>query len=117
MEYLKNWDELTEEQKEAINSFRPPKYYIWFYKFYKKFLAYFFFFGIITAAILMALHTALNIDLFNVVKGLFFALFVSMLWALSAYLTKHFYTKKYAKSIGLSIENWNYLTKGMTFKV
>jgi len=117
MKILKNWDELTDEQIKAIDSFRPPKYYIWFYKFYKEFLSYFFFFGIITAGILMDIHNALNIDLFDVIKGLFFVLFGSMLWVLSAYLTKHFYTKKYAKSIGLTLENWNHLTKGMTFWV
>lgn len=117
MKPLKNWDDLTDEQIEAINSFRPPKYYIWFYKFYKKFLSYFFFFGIIGAGILMGIHSSTNLDLFNAVKGLFFVLFGSMLWALSAYLTKHFYTKKYAKSIGLTLENWNYLTKGLTFEV
>jgi hypothetical protein len=115
MAILKNWDELTEDQIEAIESFRPPKYYIWFYKFYKKFLAYFFFFGIIGSGILMLLSNSLNIDIFNIIKGIFFTLFGAMLWSLSAYLVKHFYTKKYSKSIGLTLENWNYLTVGMTF--
>jgi len=117
MEILKNWDELTDEQKEAIRSFRPPKYYIWFYKLYKKFLSFLLFFGIIGAGVLMVLHNFLNVDLFSVIKGIFFVLFGVMLWLLSAYLVKHFYTKKYAKSIGLTIENWNYLTVGMTFDV
>jgi hypothetical protein len=117
MEKLKNWAMLTPEQIKAITEFRPPKYYIWFYKFYKRFLSYFFFFGIISAGILMVIHNTLNIDLFDVIKGLFFVLFGSIFWALSAYLTKHFYTKKYAKSIGLTLENWNFLTKGMVWDI
>jgi len=112
----KNWDQLTDEQMESINSFHPPRYYIWFYKFFKKYLSYIIFFGIIKTGVLMIIHNSLNIDIFNVIKGLFFAIFGLVIWGLSAYLAKHFYTKKYAKSIGLTLENWNSLTKGMTFE-
>jgi hypothetical protein len=115
METLKNWNELSEDQVKSINSFLPPKYYIWFYKFYTRFLGYFIFFGMIMAGILMIIHNFFNIDLFDVIKGLFFLLFSIVLWALSAYLIKHFYTKRYAKKIGLSIKNWNFLTAGMVF--
>lgn len=112
----KMWDDLTQEQQDAIHDFieNPPKYYKWFYKFYKKFLGSFIFFGIIAVGALMIIF---NDAIFDVVKGMFFVLFGAVIWAASAYIYKHFYTKKYAKRVGLSLKQWNFWTRGLTFKV
>lgn len=116
METYLTWDQLTLEQKKAIEWFRnnPPKYYAWFYKFYKKYIGNVIFFGILTVGALMIIF---NDAIFDVVKGMFFFLFGLVLWSASAYLYKHFYTKKYAKKIGLSLKNWNLLTKGMVLNI
>lgn len=112
MEDLKKWSDLTPDQWNAIMSFKPPKYYMWFYRWYKKWIGKTIFSLIVIAGILMLIFSD---SAFDVVKGIFFGVFGLGLWALSAYLIKHFYTKKYAKNIGLTIEQWNYLTKGMTW--
>ena len=116
MEKFINWEELSDDQLDAITWFRlnPPKYYKWFYKFYKKWIGNTIFFGIIISGALMIIF---NDAIFNIVKGIFFALFGLVLWSASAFLYKHFYTKKYAKKIGLSLKNWNYLTKGMYWDI
>ena len=116
MEKFITWEELSGDQLDAITWFRlnPPKYYKWFYKFYKKWIGNTIFFGIIISGALMIIF---NDAIFDVVKGIFFFLFGLVLWSASAFLYKHFYTKKYAKNIGLSLKNWNFLTKGMTFDI
>ena len=110
------WEDLTPEQVDAITYFRlnPPKYYKWFYKFYKKYIGNVIFFGILTVGALMIIF---NDAIFNVVKGMFFALFGLVIWSASAYIYKHFYTKKYAKKIGLTMKQWNYLTDGMVLDI
>lgn len=116
MEKLIKWEDLTPEQVDKINWFKlnPPKYYKWFYKFYKKYIGNVIFFGILTVAALMIIF---NDAIFDVVKGMFFALFGLVLWAASASIYKHFYTKKYAKKMGLTMKQWNYLTRGMVLEI
>lgn len=113
------WEELTSKQLDAITWFRlnPPKYYKWFYKLYKKYLSMIIFILFIVEFILAILHNIINYDFFNIIKIIGFVLFGIGLWALSAFLYKHFYTKKYVKKIGLTLKNWNYLTKGMTWDI
>ena len=107
---------LTDEQRLAIKQFQdhPPKYYAWFYKFYTKYIGNAIFFGIVAVGALMIIF---NDAIFNVVKGMFFGIFGLGLWALSSYLYKHFYTKKYAKKIGMTLKQWNYWTKGLILKI
>jgi hypothetical protein len=47
---------------------------------------------------------------------MFFGLFGLIMWALSAYLTKHWGVKRYLAKYGngMTIERWNELTKGFT---
>ena len=108
--------ELTEHQKERIDWFikNPPKYYAWFYKFYKKWIGNVIFFTIVAIGALMIIF---NDAIFDVVKGMFFFVFGLGLWSLSAYLFKHFYTKRYAKKIGLTLKEWNTVTKGKTWDI
>lgn len=110
------WEDLTPGQVDKISWFRmnPPKYYKWFYKWYKKWIGNTVFFGILSVGALMIIF---NDAIFDVVKGVFFALFGLVIWSTSAYIFKHFYTKKYAKKIGLTLKQFNYLTKGMTFDI
>ena len=116
MEELIKWEDLTPGQVDKITWFRlnPPKYYKWFYKFYKKYIGNVIFFGILTVGALMIIF---NDAIFDVVKGMFFALFGLVLWSASAYIYKHLYTKKYAKKMGLTMKQWNYLTKGMVLDI
>jgi hypothetical protein len=106
---------LTKKQNKAINWFleNPPDYYRWFYRFFKNVLSYAVFFLIIAAFLLAIINT----DLFIVIRGIFFIVFTLGLWALSAFLYKHFYTKRYAKKIGLTLKEWNIATKGMTWDI
>jgi len=116
MEKMVSWNELTLEQKRAIDWFKqnPPRYYKWFYKFYNKWIGNVIFFGILTVGALMIIF---NDAIFDVVKGIFFFLFGLVIWSASAFLYKHFYTKRYAKKIGLTLKNWNMLTKGMVLDI
>ena len=119
MEKYVEWVDLNQEQRKAIDWFQknPPKYYKWFYKFYKKYLSRVIFGLLVSSFILVILHSIIDYDFFNIIKGIFFSLFGMGLWALSAFLYKHFYTKKYAKKIGLTLKNWNYLTKGLVLDI
>lgn len=116
MEKLIIWEDLTPEQVDKITWFRlnPPKYYKWFYKFYQKYIGKAIFLGILLIAALMIIF---NDAIFNVALGLFFGLLGLGLWSLSAYLYKHFYTKKYAKKMGFTLKQWNYLTRGLTWDI
>jgi len=119
MEKYKTWDDLTKDQVSAINEFmeNPPKYYIWFYKFYKKFIGVTIFFSIIAVGILSIIHNNSNLDLWNLMKSIFFLGLGLVLWSLSAFLYKHFYTRIYAKKIGLTMKDWNNVTKGMSWDI
>ena len=119
MEKFITWEELSDKQLDAITWFRlnPPRYYKWFYKFYKKYIGTTIFFTIIAVAILGIIYNNTNADFWNLLMGLFFFIMALGLWSLSAFLYKHFYTKKYAKKIGLTLKNWNYLTKGMAWDI
>jgi ABC-type uncharacterized transport system permease subunit len=116
METFKTWATLSPEQIEAIDSFKPPVYYRFFYKLYKKFLSYAVYAAFLTAAVLMVLSNSFGMDLFIAARGVFFFIMGITSWALSAYLVKHYYTKSYARKIGLSLKNWNILTAGMTYE-
>ena len=105
---------MTEEHRELIRNFKFPKYYKWFYKFYKKWIGNVIFFGIVAVGALMIIF---NDAIFDVVKGMFFGIFGLGLWSLSAFLFKHFYTKKYAKKYGLTLKNWNLLTRGLAWDI
>ena len=116
MENYVTWDQLTVEQKRAIDWFKenPPKYYKWFYKFYQKYIGKAIFIGILAVGALMIIF---NDAIFNVARGMFFGILGLGLWSLSAYLYMHFYTKKYAKKMGFTLKQWNYLTKGMVLDI
>lgn len=107
---------LTEKQQEAIDWFiaNPPKYYAWFYRFYTKWIGNVIFFTIVAIGALMLIFQD---AIFDVVKGMFFFVFGLGLWALSAFLYKHFYTKRYAKKIGLTLKEWNVVTQGKEWKI
>lgn len=106
---------MTEEQiKEIIRNYDFPKYYKWFYNFYKKYLSFFILGMFVIIAILMFIHNGTEIDLFNVIKGLVFSVFGAGLWALSAYLTKGIHLRIYLKKSGMSLTTWNEYTKGLT---
>ena len=107
---------LTDDQRLAIKQFQdhPPKYYAWFYKFYTKYIGNAIFFGIIAIGALMIIF---NDAIFDVVKGMFFGLFGLVIWAATAKWYKHIYTKRYAKEHGMTIQAWNYWTKGLVLNV
>lgn len=106
---------LTKKQIKAITWFmeNPPIYYKWFYKFFKNVLSYVVFFLITSAFLLGIIHE----DIFIIIRGIFFVVFIIGLWGLSTFLYKHFYTKRYAKKIGLTLEEWNIATRGMTWNI
>jgi len=108
--------ELTPYQIEKIDWFinNPPKYYAWFYKFYTKWIGNVIFFTIVAIGALMIIF---NDAIFDVAKGMFFFVFGLGLWSLSAYLYKHFYTKRYAKKIGLTLKQWNEVTMGKSWNI
>lgn len=116
MENYLTWDELSLEQKRAIDWFKnnPPKYYKWFYKWYTKWIGKTIFCGILVVGALMIIF---NDAIFDVVRGMFFFLLGLVLWSASASVYKKIYTKRYAKKIGLTLKNWNMLTKGMVLNV
>ena len=70
-----------------------------------------YFLGIIVIAALMIIF---NDAIFDVAKYMFFGLFGLVLWSLSAYLTKHIGLKRYLKGTGMSLQQWNTYTKGLT---
>jgi hypothetical protein len=116
MEKFKNWGDLSPEQTNEIMSFKPPKYYRLFYRWFKKWIGKTIFSTIILIAILGIIYNNTNgWDFWNILMGFFIFIAALGFWALSAYLVKHFYTKKFAKKLGLSLENWNYLTQHMTW--
>ena len=107
---------LDEKQIEMLDWFQknPPKYYKWFYKFYTKWIGNVIFFSIVAAGALMIIF---NDAVFDVVKGIFFFVFGLGLWALSAFLYKHFYTKRYAKKMGLSLKVFNMFAMGLEWDI
>lgn len=111
--------DLTENQIKAIDWFmdNPPKYYKWFYKFYKKLLGPIIFLALFTCMILAIIHTTSHIDMFNIIKYIFFIVCGFGLWALVSYLYKHFYTKRYAKKIGLTLKEWDLVTIGQSWDI
>lgn len=111
--------DLTEDQIKAIDWFmnNPPKYYKWFYKVYKKVLNYAIFLSLVTCMILAIIQTFSNIEIFNVIKYIFFFVSGIGLWALVSYLYKHFYTKRYAKKIGLTLKEWNLFIIGQRWDI
>ena len=104
---------MTEEEKSIIRNYDFPKYYKWFYKWYTKWIGSTIFVGIVVIGALMIIF---GDRIFDVVKGMFFGLFGLVIWALSAYLTKHIGLKSYLRKHGngMTIERWNELTKGLT---
>lgn len=102
---------MTEKEKNIIRNYDFPKYYKWFYKWYRRWIGTTIFCGIIVIGILMIIF---NDAIFDVVKYMFFGLFGLVLWALTAYLTKHFHLKSYLKDKGMTLQRWNTLTQGLT---
>ena len=116
MEDFKKWSDLTPEEVNAIMSFKPPKYYRLFYKWYKRWIGRTIFAIILLIATLGIIYNNTSgWDFWNVLLGLFFVVVGFGVWGLSAHLVKHSYTKKFAKGLGLSLENWNHLTQGLTW--
>ena len=113
MSDLKTWQDLTAEEVRKIMDFKPPKYYRWFYHFYKKYLGTTICCLILVIGIMGIIYNNVQLDFWNVLMAGFLTIMGLGLWALSAYLTKHFYTKRFAKDMGLTLENWNSLTLGM----
>ena len=116
MAELKKWTDLSGEEIREIVNFKPPRYYRWFYNFYQKYLSATIFGVILLIGILGIIHNEGPWDFWNILMGGFFFVLAIGLWALSSHLIKHIYTKKFARSMGLTMENWNYLTKGMVWK-
>ena len=116
MSDFKTWQDLTPEEVRKIVNFRPPKYYRWFYSFYRKYLSTTICCLILVIGILGIIYNNIEAEFWGVLRSGFFIVMGLGLWALSAYLTKHIYTKRFAKSMGLSLENWNALTAGMAWK-
>jgi len=102
---------MTEKEKSIIRNYNFPKYYKWFYKWYTKWIGSTIFLTIVVSGILMIIFQEAA---FDVVKGLFFFGFGLVLWSLSAYLTKQIGLKRYLKGTGMSLEQWNTYTKGLT---
>lgn len=113
--------QLTEDQIKAIEWFQanPPKYYKWFYKFYKKYIGITVLITFILMGILGICHNWVfkNVDFFDIIKYMFFFVFGLAMWSLVSHLYKLFYTKKYAKKIGLTLKQWNLVTVGMTWDI
>ena len=116
-----NWTlELTPEQIEAIDWYiaNPPKYYKFFYKLYKKVLNKVIFFSIIACIIMGIIHNASErVDLFDPIKYIFFGVCGIALWALGSHLYKVFYIKRYAKKIGLTLKEWDWVTIGLKWDI
>jgi hypothetical protein len=104
---------MTEQESNVIRNYDFPKYYKWFYKWYTKWIGSTIFIGILLVGALMIIF---GDRIFDVVKYMFFGLFGLVMWALSAYLTKHWGVKRYLAKHGngMTIERWNELTKGFT---
>jgi len=115
MAVLKRWKDLSSEETRKILDFKPPKYCRWFYHFYKKYLGVTIVFSILSVAVLGIIYNNSNLEFWNLLLGIFFFIVALGLWALSSYLIQHLSTKKFAKSMGLTLENWNYLTQGMSW--
>lgn len=113
---MKNITNISKTQENAIQWFfkNPPRYYVWFYKFYKKWLTKIVIGVIALAGLLILLN---NNKLFAIIKGLFFMGFGLVLYSLSGFLYKHFYTKRYAKKIGMSLEEWNAEVEGLFWDI
>jgi hypothetical protein len=116
MSNFKTWQDLSPGEVREIVNFRPPKYYRWFYHFYKKYLGTTICCLILVMGILGIVYNNVQLDFWNVLLGGFFLIMGLGLWALTSYLIKHFYTKRFAKNMGLTLENWNALTKGMSWE-
>lgn len=115
MAELKKWTDLSPEETMKIINFKPPRYYRWFYQFYKKYLATTICCLILAIGILGIVYNNVQADFWGVLMVGFGIVMALGLWALSSYLVKHFYTKKFAKNMGLTLENWNHLTQGMSW--
>jgi hypothetical protein len=111
--------ELNEDQIKAIDWFidNPPKYYKFFYKLWKKVLPSILFLSLVACFVLAIIHVTSRRDLFDVIKYIFFADCGLALWALLSHLYKVFYTKKYAKKIGLTLKEWDWVTIGMKWDI
>jgi len=116
-----NWTlELTPEQIEAIDWYQknPPAYYKFFYKVWKHFLKYAIFFSIIACIVMGIIHTANErIDLFDTIKYTFFGTCIVSLWPMFSHVWKILYTKRYAKKIGLTLKEWDWVTIGMKWDI
>ena len=111
---------LSDHQISRIEWFmkNPPKYYKWFYRFYTKYIGKIIFISIILCGILMIIHNHINADIFNIILGFFFFAAGLGLWALSAFLYKHFYTKRFAKKeLGVTLNEWNGITHGLSWDI
>lgn len=105
---------LTPKQFQTMEDFQPPKYTRILYKWWLKIIN-----KIIWLAMVACFPVAFlqdYIPAFAIIKIIFFVIFGIGLVMLSAYLVKHFYTKKIAKSVGLTLKEWNHWSKGMTWK-
>ena len=105
--------ELTPYQDEMIQKFKVPNIYILYYKFYKYFFKYALFFGLLSCIPLGLLQDEINA--FAIVKGIFIGLAIPSVIGLLIHLYKFFYTKRYAKNIGLTMKEWNLWNIGRTF--
>ena len=117
MEYESNsFSKLTVTQEKAINNFKPPKIYCWFFKHWSKWLVKVSWLMIIIGLIVGALQEYFAP---TIIWTILISIFIMSggigVFAFIVYLIKHFYTKKYAKSIGLSLQAWNYWAQGITF--
>ena len=100
-------------QRKAIKDFKPPRIYRWFYRQWKKWLS---------KAVWIMLVTLFPLGFFQkflpmwqILIGALIIFGSIVFFALIMHLIKHFYTKKYAANIGMTLKHWNMYTTGMTW--
>ena len=115
-----NWGiKLTPEQYKAIDWFidNPPKYFRWFIPFFKKVLSKIIYVLLIVCIVLAVICNIVNAEMFDLIKSILFIDFGIAAYALLSHLAKVFYTKRYAKKIGLSLKEWDWVTIGQSWDI
>jgi len=104
---------------EAILWFRthPPKYYVWFYDFFKNVLKWVIWFLMVLLVILGLVHKETNLDLSNYLLADFFTLMGITVFAMVSVIYKNIYIRKFAKEAGIPLDEWNEIAKGIEWDI
>jgi 4-amino-4-deoxy-L-arabinose transferase-like glycosyltransferase len=106
---------LTDKQIELIEAYKFPLFYSFFFKMWEKFLRYVMMVCMVATIILIVIAQVSYLEIFFIAgTTLFFTCFSIGLLALIANQIKQWSIKRYAKKIGLTIEEWNDATFGLT---